>query len=72
MLLAIIPEPDAAYHNVVRPRRSLDNQTMDPRETDRCWEQNADAWTRLARQGFDVYRDAVAYFLHIRCRKPAG
>jgi len=32
---------------------------MDHREAARCWEGNAFAWTVLARQGWDVYRDAV-------------
>jgi SAM-dependent methyltransferase len=32
---------------------------MDHRQTGRYWESNALAWTRLARQGWDVYRDAV-------------
>lgn len=32
---------------------------MDHRQAGRCWESNALAWTRLARQGWDVYRDAV-------------
>jgi len=29
------------------------------REAGRCWERNAPAWTKLAREGWDVYRDAV-------------
>src|SRR5579863_7976144 len=32
---------------------------MDHREAGRYWEGNALAWTRLSRQGWDVYRDAV-------------
>jgi ubiquinone/menaquinone biosynthesis C-methylase UbiE len=32
---------------------------MDHRQAGRYWESNALAWTRLARQGWDVYRDAV-------------
>jgi len=32
---------------------------MDHRQAGRYWERNALAWTRLARQGWDVYRDAV-------------
>ena len=32
---------------------------MDHREVGRYWEANAAAWTQLARQGWDVYRDAV-------------
>jgi len=32
---------------------------MDHRQAGRYWEANALAWTRLARQGWDVYRDAV-------------
>ena len=32
---------------------------MDHREAGRYWERNAHAWTVLARQGWDVYRDAV-------------
>jgi SAM-dependent methyltransferase len=30
---------------------------MDHREAGRYWDGNADAWTLLARQGYDVYRD---------------
>jgi SAM-dependent methyltransferase len=30
---------------------------MDDSEVGRYWEQNAEAWTRLSRQGYDVYRD---------------
>jgi SAM-dependent methyltransferase len=30
---------------------------MDHREVGRYWNGNAEAWTRLARQGYDVYRD---------------
>ena len=32
---------------------------MDHRQAGQYWESNALAWTRLARQGWDVYRDAV-------------
>ncbi len=32
---------------------------MDDREAGRYWEQNAHAWTTLAREGCDVYRDLV-------------
>lgn len=32
---------------------------MDHRATANCWERNAVAWTALARQGWDIYRDAV-------------
>lgn len=32
---------------------------MDHREAGRYWEGNAAAWTRLSREGWDVYRDAV-------------
>jgi SAM-dependent methyltransferase len=32
---------------------------MDHRQAGRYWEANAPAWTLLARQGWDVYRDAV-------------
>ena len=32
---------------------------MTDREAGRYWEQTADAWTRLARQGYDVYRDLL-------------
>ena len=32
---------------------------MDHRQAGRYWEGNALAWTRLSRQGWDVYRDAV-------------
>lgn len=30
---------------------------MDDREVKKLWEGNADAWTLLARQGYDIYRD---------------
>jgi len=30
---------------------------MDHREAGRYWDGNAEAWTRLARAGYDVYRD---------------
>lgn len=30
---------------------------MDHEEAGRYWEYNAEAWTRLARAGYDVYRD---------------
>ena len=30
---------------------------MDHEEAARCWEGNAEAWTKLARAGYDVYRD---------------
>jgi hypothetical protein len=30
---------------------------MDHREAGRYWDDNADAWTELARAGYDVYRD---------------
>lgn len=30
---------------------------MDDSEAGRYWERNAEAWTRLCRQGYDVYRD---------------
>jgi SAM-dependent methyltransferase len=32
---------------------------MDDSEAGRYWEQNAEAWTRLSRQGYDVYRDLL-------------
>jgi SAM-dependent methyltransferase len=30
---------------------------VDHREVGRCWDGNADAWTKLSRAGYDVYRD---------------
>jgi SAM-dependent methyltransferase len=33
------------------------NSPMDDSEAGRYWDQNAEAWTRLCRQGYDVYRD---------------
>jgi 2-polyprenyl-3-methyl-5-hydroxy-6-metoxy-1,4-benzoquinol methylase len=30
---------------------------MDPEEVGRFWNANADAWTKLSRAGYDVYRD---------------
>jgi len=35
-----------------------DSWGMDPRTVGNYWERNADGWTRLARAGYDVYRDA--------------
>lgn len=32
---------------------------MDEHEVARMWDANAEAWTQLARSGYDVYRDAV-------------
>ena len=32
---------------------------MDDREVGRMWDENAEAWTQLARAGYDVYRDRV-------------
>ena len=32
---------------------------MDHREVGRFWDENAEAWTQLARAGYDVYRDRV-------------
>jgi ubiquinone/menaquinone biosynthesis C-methylase UbiE len=31
---------------------------MDPHDVGRLWDDNADAWTRLSRAGYDVYRDS--------------
>jgi ubiquinone/menaquinone biosynthesis C-methylase UbiE len=38
---------DAGYHHL-----------MNSREVGRYWEKNADAWTKLVRAGYDVYRDS--------------
>jgi SAM-dependent methyltransferase len=32
---------------------------MDHEEVGRHWDENADAWTRLARAGYDIYRDGL-------------
>ncbi len=32
---------------------------MDQDAVAKCWEANAEAWTRLARSGYDIYRDAL-------------
>ena len=32
---------------------------MDHNEVGRMWDENAEVWTRLAREGYDVYRDYV-------------
>jgi SAM-dependent methyltransferase len=32
---------------------------MDAEEVARCWEANADSWSRQARAGYDIYRDAL-------------
>src|SRR5262249_54310801 len=39
-----------------RVEMSVD-KTMDHEEVGRLWNANADAWTKLARAGYDVYRD---------------
>jgi len=31
----------------------------DPAKVAECWEANADTWTRHARAGYDIYRDAL-------------
>jgi hypothetical protein len=41
----------------INNQRTLHNSRMDDSEAGRYWEQNAEAWTRLCRQGYDVYRD---------------
>jgi SAM-dependent methyltransferase len=35
------------------------NAIMDDRDVARCWDENADTWTQLAREGYDVYRDGL-------------
>ena len=35
----------------------MNNETMDHLAVGRYWDENADVWTRLAREGYDVYRD---------------
>jgi ubiquinone/menaquinone biosynthesis C-methylase UbiE len=35
------------------------DRTMDDREIARYWDDNAEAWTRLSRAGYDVYRDGL-------------
>jgi len=37
--------------------RTYENTPMDDREAGRYWEENAEVWTRLARQGWDIFRD---------------
>jgi ubiquinone/menaquinone biosynthesis C-methylase UbiE len=37
----------------------MEQETMDHQEAGRYWDRNAEAWTRLARAGYDVYRDHV-------------
>ncbi|MDH3732880.1 MAG: class I SAM-dependent methyltransferase [Gemmatimonadota bacterium] len=32
--------------------------TIDHREAGRLWDENAEAWTRLSRAGYDIYRDS--------------
>lgn len=34
-------------------------RTMDDRDVGRFWNENAETWTRLARAGYDVYRDKL-------------
>jgi SAM-dependent methyltransferase len=36
-----------------------ESRRMDERMVADCWDANAPAWTELARQGFDIYRDEV-------------
>lgn len=46
---------------------------MDHTEVGRYWNANVEVWTRLVRAGYDTYRQdaqVVAYFLHVRARKP--
>ena len=31
--------------------------SMDHLAVGRCWDENAEVWTRLVREGYDVYRD---------------
>jgi SAM-dependent methyltransferase len=38
---------------------SLKTAIVDPAEVVACWEANADTWTRYARAGYDIYRDAL-------------
>lgn len=41
---------------------------MDASEVAACWEANAETWTRHARAGYDLYRDALntpAFFAHL-------
>jgi hypothetical protein len=33
------------------------NPCMDHHEAGQYWNENAEAWTKLARAGFDIYRD---------------
>ena len=40
-------------------RRSVHNALVDDRDAGRYWDENADTWTRLARAGYDVYRDGL-------------
>ena len=45
-----------------RPQRDEPKPTvlgMDHREVGRYWNDNAENWTRLARAGYDIYRDFV-------------
>ena len=42
----------------IERRRPEYTPFMDTREAARYWEKNADAWTKLSRAGYDVYRDA--------------
>src|SRR5262245_521234 len=44
----------SAFHQKLLVKKGPD---MDHEEVGRLWNENADAWTRLTRGGFDIYRD---------------
>ena len=45
---------------------------MDPLTVGRYWDENAEAWTRLARAGYDVYRDHLNTPAFLRMLPPVG
>ena len=46
---------------------------MNHEQVGRLWNRNADTWTRLARAGYDVYRDYLntPAFFEMLCRMPS-
>src|ERR1700730_11528836 len=52
--------PNRTHMQVIRSGRSRGSIVfMDECEVGRFWEENAEVWTMLARQGYDRYRDLL-------------
>ncbi len=45
---------------------------MDHERVDHYWDSNTEAWTALARAGYDAYRDGLNTPPFSRCRDGAG